>query len=158
MRIQKKHLYHGCALAQIVEHQGFTSLEVEKSVDKASGAYGHYRINSSCELFIKYRSAPDGELIWNFKFEADEVKRVCQRIIVVPNCFVALVCAPEEICVLHIDDLKQLIKLGVRTREQRVTARLSPGCSFTVEGDKGQLPYTVRRKRFPEALFCHLTT
>jgi len=56
-----------------VEHQGFTSLEVEKSVDKASGAYGHYRINSSCELFIKYRSAPDGELIWNFKFEADEV-------------------------------------------------------------------------------------
>jgi hypothetical protein len=154
MTIQKKHLYHGCALAQIVEHQGFTSLEMEKSVDKASDGYGHYLINASCELFIKYRSAPDGEHVWYFSFKAEEVNRIRQRSREIPRCFVALVCAPDEICILDTEELCHLISLRVRTREQRVTLRLRPGCSFTVEGDRGHLPRTVRRKRFPEALFC----
>lgn len=154
MTIQKKHFYHGCALAQIVEHQGFTSLQAGKLVDKASDGYGHYLINTSCELFIKYRSEPDGDQVWYFKFDADEVKRIRQRAKVIPQCFVALVCASADICLLDMEELGHLINLRVRTREQSVTARLRPGCSFTVAGDDGQLQHTVRRKRFPEALFC----
>jgi CDP-glycerol glycerophosphotransferase (TagB/SpsB family) len=154
MTIQKKHFYHGCALAQIVEHQGFTSLQANKSLDKASDDYGHYIINTSSELFIKFRSAPDGKQVWHFKFDAEEVKRIRQRAKVIPQCFVALVCAPKEICLLDTEELGHLINLRVRTREQTVTARLRPGCSFTVQGSEGELPHTVRRKRFPEALFC----
>ena len=154
MKIQKKHRYHGCALAQIVEHQSFTSLRAGKLVDKAPDGYGHYLINASCELFIKYRSEPDGKQVWHFKFDAEEVKRIRQRAKVIPQCFVALVCALEEICMLDTEELGHLINLRVRTREQSVTARLWPGCSFTVQGSEDELPHTIRRKRFPEALFC----
>lgn len=152
MRIQKKHLYHGCALAQIVEHRGFTSLHIEKSVDKASDTYGHYCINRATHLFIKYRSKGEDAQEWGFSFKAEEVKRILQCSKKATQCFVALVCAPKEVCLLDISQLRQLISFRVRSNDQRITASLKPRCGFAVVGDKGQLSQKVRRNRFPKAV------
>jgi len=152
MRIQKKHLYHGCVLAQIAEHRGFTSLHVEKTVDKASDTYGHYRINRATHLFIKYRSKDEHAYAWDFRFQAQEVKRIRDCAGKAPRCFVALVCAPHEICLLDMQELRQLLSFRVRSKDQRITASLAPRCGFSVAGDEGQLSQKVRRNRFPKAV------
>lgn len=152
MEIQKKHLYHGCALAQIVEHRGFTSLHVDKSVDKASDSYGHYRINEATHLFIKYRRKGKDAQEWGFSFKAEEVKRILQCSKKATWCFVALVCAPQEICLLDMQQLRQLISFHEDISDQRITASLKPRCGFAVVGDKGQLSRKVCRNRFPKAV------
>ena len=94
MKTQRKHLFHGAALSQIVEHPAFTAL------NKASDAYGHYLVNGSTRMFVKYRGNHDGP--WLFQFSCDEVARVLDDISsgFAGRSFVVMVCADTTICAL----------------------------------------------------------
>jgi hypothetical protein len=53
MKINKNHLYHGAAIAQVVEHDKFTSI-------KTFEQNGTYEINGNAILALKYAKEPKG--------------------------------------------------------------------------------------------------
>lgn len=70
MLIKEKHVFHGAALAQLVEHPEF------KALNKADGKYGHYVVNTDRRLLFKHRAKSGSP--WHFTFKADDLKTITE--------------------------------------------------------------------------------
>lgn len=144
MKIQEKHLFHGAALTQIVEHRSF------KALNKASSHYGHYLVNTDRQVFVKYRTTENSP--WQFVFSPDEIKRITQADSSDDALFVCLVCGPATVCALHGDEIKSVLDLQ-KGAMQSITVEVPTGASCRVRGSAGSLKRTVPHNSFPNKVF-----
>jgi hypothetical protein len=144
MKIQKQDIYHGPALMQIVEHRSF------KALNRASGLYGHYLINTDREVFTKFRSVPFSP--WQFTFAPAELAAIRRAASGDARVFVCLVCGHETICALTVDEFSQLVDPASKAQQWiRVSVPRGGGCH--VSGSIGQLKRVIPHGAFPEKLF-----
>ena len=140
MQIEKKHKYHGAALAQLVEDRRFTAL------NKASHHYGHYLVNDATRLFVKYSSKTQP---WHFTFSDDETVRIANDSAGGGRVFIALVCGDDAVCAFPAAELWQVIDRD-SAGPQQVTVKRPLGKSMRVTGTSGELARTVARTDFPD--------
>ena len=146
MKVQKKHQYHGAALAQIVEHERFTAL------NKASKDYGHDELNSETVMLVKYRSSTSGP--WKFSFSLEEVDRLDRETSGQVAVFLVLVCGTQTVCLLDADQMRRVLVLVGADEPQSIEVVMPPGKSMRVSGTGGKLKTTVATNRFPDGLFA----
>lgn len=144
MKIQEQDFYHGAALTQIVEHKSF------KALNRASGKYGHYLINTDRHVFVKYRTAESSP--WSFTFQADEVATISKSI-VSGLTHVCLVCGGVTICALSSVEVQTLIDLNSST-SQWIKVEVPKGGRCHVAGSIGALAKTVPHNAFPDKVFA----
>ena len=102
MAVAKKAFFHGAAILAIVEHPTFTEL------NKASDAYGHYKVNKSAKLWIKYAGTATRQQagdVYQFSFSADDLAAIKLDRIRSGKILVPLVCGQEYICCLTREEL-----------------------------------------------------
>ncbi|MCB1055795.1 MAG: hypothetical protein KDD11_09835 [Acidobacteria bacterium] len=144
MRIQEKHIYHGAALAQIVEHPSF------KALNKADKRYGHYLVNQNRRLLVKYRTSGDSP--WQFSFPQSELALMAADLRAGARLFLCLVCGDITVAVLGEEDVRAVLDLGGDS-QQWVTVELPPNSSMRVRGSLGTLSKTVPHSAFPRLIF-----
>jgi hypothetical protein len=142
MQTREKHLYHGAAITQIVEHDSF------KALNKASDAYGHYLINHDCRLHVKYTKSNR----WSFTFQTSDIARLSEDLALGNRVFVCLVCSDETVCVLDAQDIQSVLDLAQDT-QQWVHISVPDGGSMHVKGYAGELDHAVYHNAFPGMLF-----
>lgn len=145
MRILKQDQLHGAALAQIVKHSAFTSL------NKASDDYGHYLLNDDVRIHVKYCAASDVGP-WQFTFHRADLTRLSADLRSPFRLFVCLVCGASTVCLLSASQVNRLLDVD-RLRDQHIKVASPPGCSMRVSGSGGALDRTVPHSSFPGALF-----
>lgn len=147
--IRHKDFMHGAALVAIAQHRNFSAL------NKASGKYGHFKVNHDCHVFIKYRdeSAQDSHLgqDYIFTFKEDEVRLMRDSKSRTSTVYAVLVCGDEAITALSLSQLGELIDLPP-THQQWVNVHAEPRKRLRVRGPKGQLKRPVPRKAFPDQI------
>lgn len=143
MKINEKHLYHGAALAQIVEHASF------KALNKApDGAYGHYILNQGTALWMKYAT---GEPEWQFTFNPTDL--VALRGDPSAQVLAVLVCGQRSVCLLHRAELVDLIDLSAASSQWlRIGAPAGTGLKVRGQQDPTRAK-TIPHNRFPNELF-----
>ena len=144
MRIQEKHMFHGSALTQIVEHPSF------KALNRASSHYGHYLVNTDTQILVKYRTAECSP--WQFVFSPDEIHELRQAHISKNDTFICLVCGSVTVCVLNEVESKTVLDMG-EISSQSVTVEVQKGASCRVKGTGGKLRRAVPHNAFPARLF-----
>lgn len=144
MKIQEQDVFHGPALAQIVEFPAF------KALNKVDQKYGHYVVNTNRRLVMKYAKTPSP---WKFSFSVDDL-RVLGRDIDLRDArtFVVLVCKHETICVLTQDQLMSVVDI-YDPRAQAITVSFPDGGGLRVEGTLGKLAEVVPHNAFPGVIF-----
>lgn len=136
MKTTWKHVYHGMALAQLVESGQFTAL------NRVDGTEGLYLVNHDRRLLIKY-DAEDNNGRYTFTLNPGERKLLREAAASSPGgVFVALVCGDVTVCGLSLDEL-QLIAAWTRSGSQGLSVLVEEGRSMTVAGPLGTLPYKV---------------
>ena len=151
MSLLDREMYHGAALAQIVESGGGASIR------KASRAFGHYEIESGYfsagrgrRLLIRHSSAAAGP--WRFVLRPKELALLRADQSDGCDVFVCLVCGTEAICVLTAVQIRQVVALDAAAPQSiRVYAR--PHASIHVAGSAGELPGAIPKHAFPGNLF-----
>lgn len=137
----EKYLFlHGAALAQIVNHESFTSL------NKVPGTYGHYIINTDRRLFIKYRDADRPP--WQFNFQVDEVLSIGKSQLADPT-YVAMVCGTDGVACVSSEELFELLEARPLD-QQSVTIHRPPRGSYRIYHGDWTLRNTIARSRFPD--------
>jgi hypothetical protein len=144
LRIEKKHLHHGAALTQLVEDPRFTSL------NKATSAYGHYVINKTSRLFVKYSTKSAQP--WRFAFSEDEIARIKTDTALDGKVFVAFVCGQDGVCAFPANDLWSLVDVDAGT--QSVTVERPLGKSMQVKGAAGKLTGKIAVTSFPDLVLA----
>lgn len=144
MRIQEKHIYHGAALTQIVEHPSF------KALNKADDRYGHYLVNRNRRLLVKYRTSSESP--WQFSFPKSEVALMASDLEGGAKLFLCLVCGAETVAVLDEEQVRTVLDLG-SAGQQWVVIELPLGSSLRARGSAGDLPRTIPHKAFPGKIF-----
>jgi hypothetical protein len=139
MKITEPDSYHGSGLTQIVEHPSF------KALNRGSGKYGHYLINTDRHVFAKYRKSSP----WQFTFQPDDLKAIREA---GAKTFAMLVCGRKTICGLTLDEIKEVLDLD-SAKSQFITIQIPPGGSCHVKGSKGKLKKTITHNAFPKKLF-----
>ncbi len=147
MKIQEKHLFHGAALAQIVEHPSF------KALNKADHRYGHYQINHDRRVVMKHTTKDEAP--WQFTFTFDDLT-IWRDSAVQHATFVCLVCGTSTVCLLSEEEFEHVLDTGA-TDIQWIRVESPAGASMRVRGSRGELSRTVPHKRFPDAIFVSLT-
>jgi hypothetical protein len=145
VKVQEKDRFHGIALTQVVEHPSF------KALNKASPHYGHYRINTDRQLFVKYRTHKGSS--WQFVFSSAELGTIRTAIRSKDSLFVCLVCGASTVCALTSDEVQQLINVDLTIGTQWLTVEVPKGGSCRVRGSKGKLGRTVPHNSFPNKVF-----
>ena len=151
MKIDDKHLYHGAALAQIIEHPSFTALNRESHTPKA----GHYLINHNIHLFIKY-STNEGE--WQFTFKPQDIKNYRTHLndeSENSKLFLCLVCYKKVVGVLEKDAIKKYLDLASNNQQWIKVIEKDGKCRTTLQITSS---YYQRKDRFqhknvPDILF-----
>jgi hypothetical protein len=144
MKVQKKDIYHGIALTQIVEFDEF------KALNKADTKYGHYLVNTDRRVLVKYSSAQYGP--WQFTFNQDHLNMINGDLRRKDQLYVVLVCGDATVCLLDEDEVQQLINVDSSASEWiRVDSR--PGSQLRVRGSQANLNHKVPHNRFPDAIF-----
>jgi hypothetical protein len=147
VRIQKKDLYHGAALTQIVEHPSF------KALNKLDKKYGHYSLNHGCRVLMKLATTMTVRGEWQFTFDTSDLSTL-ERDYEQDDCtFVALVCGQVSVCLLDQKAMSRLVDLR-RTSGQVVFVTIPPSGSQRVRGSLGGLGHTVPHNAFPNRLFA----
>lgn len=144
MKIQEKHIYHGAALTQIVEHASF------KALNKVDDRYGHYLVNRNRRLLVKYRTSSESP--WQFSFPSSEVALMASDLEAGAKLFLCLVCGTETVAVLDEEEVRTVLNLE-STGQQWVSVELPPGSSLRARGSAGNLPRTIPHKAFPRKIF-----
>ena len=144
MKIQDLHFYHGSALTQIAEHESF------KALNKTDAKYGHYRVNTDRQLFVKYRT--NRRSPWHFTFQLDETAAIRRAIETKERTFVCLVCGRNTICCLRQEELEQLVDIRSRV-QQWIRVEVPKGGSLHVTGKAGALSRTIPHNSFPSKVF-----
>lgn len=145
MKIQEKHTFHGAALAQIVEHPSF------KALNTASSHYGHYRVNTDKQVFVKYRTG-DGSP-WQFVFSSDEMRKLRRAHQSEDDTYLCLVCGSTTVCALNQEETDTVLDMA-KNNTQSITVEVPQGCSCRVRGSGGQLRGTVPHNSFPNKVFA----
>jgi hypothetical protein len=141
MKIQPKDLFHGAALAQVVEDGSFTAL------NKVDDKYGHYLVNADRRLFVKY--ATSARSPWRFTINPDDILEIRRDIRNSGNTFLCLVCAKETICCLDQEEIETLIDLQ-DTRPQSLKVHVPRRGSLRVSGPgRRALAHTIPHNAFP---------
>lgn len=165
MKIRDGHLYHGAALAQIVEHQQFTAINALKIAGRNSRSA--YRINDSIVVYLKYATKPSerfNEYIFNFnQNNLDELQEISKHH---SSIFITLVCYKDrQICCLPYKSLLELVRLRKQAKgkvesQYSVICVLKPKSSFRVNmnqpNSKGTYltdDFKIKRRDFPNNLF-----
>lgn len=143
MKIQEQDIYHGPALMQIVEHNSF------KALNRASGSYGHYLVNTDRHVFVKYRKT---DKPWQFSFAPEDLSDLSKAISDGNKVFVCLVCAHFTICALNVEEISQVLDLTSGS-QQSIRIDVPSGGSCHVSGSKGKLKRTVPHNSFPGKVF-----
>ena len=143
MQTREKHLYHGAAITQIVEHDSF------KALNKASDAYGHYLINHDCRLHVKYTKSKR----WSFTFQTSDIARIRKDLALGNRVFVCLVCSDETVCALDAEEIRSVLDLAQANTQQWVRITVPDGGSMHVKGYDGKLGHAVYHNAFPGVLF-----
>lgn len=139
MKIQDKDIYHGAVLTQIVEHSSFTAL------NKADGKYGHYIVNHDIHLFVKVAkesmkglTKEDEKQTWQFTFNESDLQSIRNEITPNKKLFMCLVCGQNTICVLNVEQLKQIINI-TSEESQWVKVEYASGERIQVRGSMKDL-------------------
>lgn len=144
MKMQEKHVFHGAALTQIVEHPSF------KALNRASSRYGHYLVNTDKQVFVKYRKSKRSP--WQFVFSADEIRALRRAVDSDDDTYVCLVCGPSTVCAVSQDETREVVDLSTNS-SQSITVEVPRGGSCRVRGSAGQLGRTVPHSSFPNKVF-----
>jgi hypothetical protein len=145
MKIQQKHLFHGAALTQIVEHLSF------KALNKADdGKYGHYQINHDRKLLVKHTQ--NGTTSWQFTFQQDDLKTLQNDIDSSQKTYICLVCGQITVCAIDTLEIQDLLTLP-STQAQWIRVKMPPGGSLWAEGSKGSLLRAIPHNSFPNKVF-----
>ncbi len=144
MKIVDKELYLGAALTQIVECIGFASMR------KASATLGHYEVNDSRRLLIRYTQSERGP--WYFTFRPRDVRLMKEELGKARAFFLGLVCGNTATCLLTADQLVQVLDLAL-AESQSIRVHTRHGASLTVSGSGGALNGKVTHHAFPAGLF-----
>ena len=150
MKIDDKHLYHGAALAQIIEHPSFTALNRENDMPKS----GHYLINHNIHLFIKY-STSEGE--WLFTFKPQDVQEYKKYINSDSGqkLFLCLACIPNAVGVLGKKEIERYLDMNyleqqwIRVIEKTGDSRTTLQMTSSMNETKGKFSHA----NFPGILF-----
>ncbi len=144
MKTQEKHMFHGVALTQIVEHPSF------KALNKADSYYGHYLINTRRHLLVKYstKSGPR----WQFTFDGDDLCVIDSGLGRDGRFLVGLVCGRKTACCLNEEEIQQVLDRH-SSSQQWVAVECPPRKSMEVHGSGGRLSKKVTHKSFPEKIF-----
>ena len=151
MKIDDKHLYHGIALAQIVEHPSFTALNRESDVPKS----GHYLINHNIHLFIKY-STNEGE--WLFTFKPHDVKNYRgyldnenedKKLFLCLVCYKKVVGSLDKIAIKKYLDLDSHEQQWIKVMEKEGKSRTTLQITSSYHQKKERFSH----QNFPEVLF-----
>lgn len=158
MKINKNHLYHGSAIAQVVEHDKFISI-------KTFEQNGTYEINENAILALKYAKEPKGNS-YQFVFSKENVRDLYNLRKEKENIFLGLICFKgREICCLSYKLFRNLIKLrraAVGSREDNYIIRvvLIPQKRMRVYIDLPKSlvndvedPIVLPRSAFPSVIF-----
>lgn len=144
MKRSERDLYHGAALARIVEGTGF------RSIRKASPHAGHYELNGSRRILMRH-SAAESEP-WRFIFREEELAVLREDGTAAERAFLCLVCRDELVCVLTVSQIPAVIDLTAETSQSiRVYSRR--GSSIEVRGSAGHLDRKIPKHAFPARLF-----
>jgi hypothetical protein len=144
MKIKDQHVYHGAALAQIVEFESF------KALNKVDEKYGHYLVNTNRRLVLKYATAGQP---WKFTFSVEDLQILAEDVdLKRVSVFVVLVCAHETVCVLTSDQFMSVIDI-YDPRQQAVSVHFPAGGGMRVDGSLGRLRSVVPHTAFPEVIF-----
>jgi hypothetical protein len=131
-----KHVFHGAALAQLVESSKFTAL------NRVEGTEGLYLVNHDRRILLKY-DADDVDGRYSFTLNLSERKQLDSAETLSPGgVHIALVCGYTTVCSLTLGELKQLVSWSA-PGGQGLTVLVEEGASMTVSGPLGQLPYKV---------------
>jgi len=145
VKIQEKHIFHGAALTQIVEHPSF------KALNRASNDYGHYLVNTDKQVFVKYRTGERSP--WQFVFGADQIKKLHRAFESEDGVYLCLVCGSATVCALDREQIAAVLHIRA-DKSQSITVEAPKGRSCRVRGTAGQLRGTVPHKAFPSKLFA----
>lgn len=146
MTIQKKDLFHGAALTQIVEHERFKALN--KADDRR---YGHYLMNHNVVLSVKYATTAR-QSNYSFTFSPKDIDSIKRDALSGKEAFVVLVCGEVVIACLTFDDIQDKFEFDVDA-VQSLRVRVDPGKRLRVTGGKGISELLIPRNRFPDCLF-----
>ena len=144
MKIQKKDLFHGSALTQIVENPLFTAL------NKADEKYGHYQINHDKRLLVKHTS--NDKAPWSFTLQPDDIDTVVADISSDQKSFLCLVCGQTTICILTTEEFEQLVDTNGKTA-QWIKVDCRPGSGMRVSGSAGSIKAVIAHNAFPKKIF-----
>jgi len=144
MKIQKKDLFHGSALTQIVEDPLFTAL------NKADEKYGHYQINHNKRLLVKHTSSNNSP--WSFTLQPDDIDTVIGDISSDQQSFLCLICGETTICILTTEEFEQIIDTS-ENKAQWVKVDCPPGSGMRVSGTAGSIRSIIAHNAFPKKLF-----
>ena len=145
MKTTTDHVYHGIALAQIVQYQAF------KALNRADSLYGHYVVNDKIRLFVKYatRRVPP----WSFTFRPRDWTAIKADIHSGAKTFAILVCGDKTVCCLDQQELSELLNFTARGA-RGITVTTKPRSSLTVRGGgTRKLPRQVPHDAFPQKIF-----
>ncbi len=144
-KVQKQDLYHGAALTQIVEHPPF------KALNRASKAYGHYRVNADREVFIKYNATSASP--WQFTLQEAEVDALDKALRRSRKIFLCLVCGKTTVCALNGDEIEAVVEFEV-PGQTWVRVQVPSGGSCHVTGAGGKLSRVIPHNAFPKKIFA----
>ncbi len=145
MKTQEKHIYHGAALTQIVEHGSF------KALNRASGKYGHYLVNTDRHVFVKYRKGSGST--WTHTFTKEEIDTIRDQMRANVAVLLCLVCDKTTVCALNRNEIENVLDLN-QLKQQWVRVSIPRGGSCHVSGSNGTLARSVPHNSFPDKLFA----
>jgi hypothetical protein len=140
MKIDRFQLYHGAALTQLVEHPPF------KALNKASGRYGHYQLNTDRHLFVKYAS---GLSPWHFTYTGQELAAISEDR---PDhhVFLVMACGEATVCALSLEEFHAIADHD-NENGQWLRVEAPPRRQMRVYGSRGHL--LVPHNAYPAKLF-----
>jgi len=143
MKTQKKDMYHGAALTQLVEHESF------KALNKVDSKYGHYLVNTDRRLIVKWTEKDSSP--WQFTFQLDDLVTLRADISSKFKTFIVLVCGQLTVCLLEQTDYTAIIDLN-EDKQQWIKVEI-PKASMRIRGSKGALKHAIKHNAFPEGVF-----
>ncbi len=146
--ITKHERYHGAALAKVVKFPTFKKLNRHPL-----GGFGHYLINETISLFVKYTTS--GADHWQFTFSGPELRRIykASNDEHTEHVWVAFVCAKDGICLLEKAELGKVLKIRGARKARWLTIERKPNQGYRVKGSQGSLGRAITRSRFPKFIF-----
>lgn len=142
--IGEKEIYHGVALARLVQDAG----QAISIASWASVSRSAYVLNDSIALYLKYstkRLSP-----WSFEFSSDHAHEIRDLSSLFRSLWLVLICGPVGVAAIEWDKASQVVSsrsddsfsLGVNWR---------PNHKYRVSGARNK-PLLVSDSTFPEAL------